>query len=150
LHCGHGNQTAGSPATQLDGLIPPAGWPTTSSGDGGDRRENSKLHGIVRRGLESAIRNVGCGQSPPIAIHIVIGAQKFMRKSGGRFVFVQSARGLAHSKTLRVLQESSCRAQRLGLRPRCIGAAFPRGISAVPRLAGTAIIERFVVRPGIK
>jgi hypothetical protein len=148
LRCGHGGQTAGSPATQLDGLIPPAGWPTTSSGDGGDRRENFKLHGIVRRGLESAIRNVGCGQSPPIAIRIVIGAQKFMRKSGGRFVFVQSARGLAHSKTLRVLQESSCRAQRLGLRRP--SSAFPRGISVVPRLTGTAIIERFVVRPGIK
>jgi hypothetical protein len=64
-----------------------------------------------------------------IAVHIVIGTQKLMRKSRGHFVCLQSVRGLAHSQTLRVFQESSCRAQRLGLRPRCIGAAFPRGIS---------------------
>ncbi len=53
-----------------------------------------------------------------------------MRESRGQFVFLQSAsrrraeaelwraakaEGLAHSKTLRVFQESSCRAQRLGL-----------------------------------
>jgi hypothetical protein len=43
------------------------------------------------------------------------------------FVFWQSARGLAHSKTLRVFQESSCRAQRLGVRRP--SAAFPRDIS---------------------
>src|ERR1039458_10257852 len=56
-----------------------------------------------------------------------IGAQKFMRKSRGPFVFWQSARGLAHSKTLRVFQESSCHAQRLELRRP--SAAFPGGIS---------------------
>jgi len=50
-----------------------------------------------------------------------------MRKSRGHFVFWHSARGLAHSKTLRVFQESSCRAQRLGLRRP--SAAFPNGIS---------------------
>jgi hypothetical protein len=61
-----------------------------------------------------------------IAVHIVIGAQKFMRKSRGYFVLLQSARGLAHSKTLRVFQESSCRAQRHGLRRP--SAAFPRCI----------------------
>jgi hypothetical protein len=38
------------------------------------------------------------------------------------------AEGLAHSKTLRVFQESSCRAQRLGLRRP--SAAFSRGIRA--------------------
>jgi hypothetical protein len=77
-----------------------------------------------------------------IAVHIVIGTQKFMQKSRGHFVFVQSAsrrraeaalwraakaEGPAHSKMLRVFQESSCRAQRLGLRRP--SAAFPRGIS---------------------
>src|SRR5450759_3590962 len=62
-----------------------------------------------------------------MAVHIVIGTQKFMRKSGGHFVFWQSARGLAHSKTLRVFQASSCRAKRLGLRRP--SAAFPRGVS---------------------
>src|SRR5450759_1239103 len=62
-----------------------------------------------------------------MAVHIVIGAQKFMRKSRGHFVCWQSARGLAHSKTLRVFQESSCRAQRFGLRRP--SAALPRGIS---------------------
>jgi hypothetical protein len=56
-----------------------------------------------------------------------IGAQRFVRISRIHFVFLQSARGLAHSKTLRVFQESSCRAQRLGLRRP--SAAFPRGIS---------------------
>ena len=50
-----------------------------------------------------------------IAIHSVIGTQKLMRKSRGHFVFLHSARGLAHSKTLRVFHESLCRAQRLGL-----------------------------------
>jgi hypothetical protein len=65
-----------------------------------------------------------------------------MRKSRGHFIFLQSAsrrraeaalwraakaEGLAQSKTLRVFQESSCRAQRLGLRRP--SAAFPRGIS---------------------
>jgi len=49
------------------------------------------------------------------------------RKSCETFVFLQSARGLAHSKTLRVFQESLCRAQRLGLRRP--SAAFPRDMS---------------------
>jgi hypothetical protein len=39
-----------------------------------------------------------------MAVHIVIGTPKFMRKSGGRFILWQSARGLAQSKTLRVFQ----------------------------------------------
>jgi hypothetical protein len=53
-----------------------------------------------------------------IAVHVDLGAPRFTRPS---------ARGLAHSKTLRVFQESSCRAERLGLwRP---SASFPRGIS---------------------
>src|ERR1035438_5438327 len=62
-----------------------------------------------------------------IAVHIVTGAKKFMRKTRRHFVLWQSARRLAHSKTLRGFQESSCRAQRLGLRRP--SAAFPRGIS---------------------
>ena len=49
-----------------------------------------------------------------------------MRKSRGHFVFLHSARGLAHSKTLRVFHESLCRAQRLGLRRP--SAAFPNDI----------------------
>ena len=57
----------------------------------------------------------------------VIGTQKLLRKSRGHFVSSQSARGLAQSKTLRVFQASSCRAQRLGVRRP--SAAFPRGIS---------------------
>jgi len=40
------------------------------------------------------------------------GALEFMRKGRPK----QSARGLAHSMTLRAFQKSSCRAQRLGLR----------------------------------
>ena len=60
-----------------------------------------------------------------LAVYIVIGAQKFMRKSCGHFVFKQSARGLAQSKTLRVFQESSCRALRLGVRRP--SAVFPSG-----------------------
>jgi hypothetical protein len=39
-----------------------------------------------------------------IAVHIVIGAQKFARIFRGRFICLQSARGLAQSKTLRVFQ----------------------------------------------
>ena len=35
-----------------------------------------------------------------MAVHFVIGTQKFLRKSRGRFIFVQSARGLALSRTL--------------------------------------------------
>lgn len=78
------------------------------------------------------------GHSYQIAVHIVIGAQKFMGKSRGQFVCWQSARGLAYSKTLRAFQKSSCRAQRLGLstlRSTATGdgqwpsAAFPRGVS---------------------
>ena len=42
-----------------------------------------------------------------IAVHFVIGTQKFMRKFRGRFICLQSARGLAQSKTLRVFQASS-------------------------------------------
>jgi hypothetical protein len=61
------------------------------------------------------------------AVYIGIGAQKFVRISRGHFVCLQSARGLAHSKTLRVFQESSYRAQRLGLRRP--SAAIPNGIS---------------------
>ena len=62
-----------------------------------------------------------------MVVPIVIGAQKFLRKSRGHFVFWQSARGLAQSKTLRVFQESSCRARRFGVRRP--SAAFPGGIS---------------------
>ena len=52
---------------------------------------------LVRRcSFEPELRNM--------VIHIVIGTQKFMGKSGGRFVLWQSARGLAQSKTLRVFQ----------------------------------------------
>jgi hypothetical protein len=62
-----------------------------------------------------------------IAVHFVIGTQKFMRKFRGRFICLQSARGLAQSKTLRVFQESSCCAQRLGVR--WPSTAFPSGKS---------------------
>ena len=55
--------------------------------------------------------------------------KKFMRKSRP-FISLQSARGPAQSKTLRVFQESSCRAQRLGLRRP--SAAFPRAYQIVP------------------
>ena len=54
-----------------------------------------------------------------------------MRKSCGYFVILQSARGLAHSKTLRVFQESSCRAQRLGVR---------RPSAAFPSVAGAGLL----------
>ena len=41
---------------------------------------------------------------------------KKKKKRGGHFVCLHSARGLAHSKTFRVFEESSCRALRLGVR----------------------------------
>ena len=74
-----------------------------------------------------AVKLCSCHFCVHIVIHIAIGAQKFMRKYRGHFVFWQSARELAHSKTLHVFQESSCRAQRPGLRRP--SAAFPRDIS---------------------
>jgi hypothetical protein len=74
-----------------------------------------------------AVKLCSCRFRVHIAVHIAIGAQKFMRESREHFVCLQSARGLAHSKTLRVFQESSCRAQRPGLRRP--SAAFPRDIS---------------------
>jgi hypothetical protein len=73
----------------------------------------------------------------------------FTRKSRGHFVCLQSARGLAQSRTLRVFQESSCCAQRLGVSTlrntatedgRRPSAAFPRGISNCANLTGTAIV----------
>ena len=155
MHRGHGGQTAGSGATQLDGLIQPAGWPTIRCGDSGDRRENlsrtPKLNfsalakcdrpgrSQVRRAggwkmfrdLIAAPENAHSGMvssapqppatsefgfiptpGPSIAVHFVIGTQKFMRKFRGRFICWQSARGLAQSKMLRIFQESSCCAQR--------------------------------------
>jgi len=36
-----------------------------------------------------------------MAVPVNMSTQKLMRKSRGHFVFLQSARGLAHSKTLR-------------------------------------------------
>ena len=72
-----------------------------------------------------------------IAVHFVIGTQKFMRKFRGRFICLQSARGLAQSKTLRVFQESSCCAQRLGVR--WPSTAFPGGISNCAMLTGTVV-----------
>jgi len=46
-------------------------------------------------------------------------------------VFLQSARGLAQSKTLRAFQESSCHAQRLGVR-RPSAAFFQSHIKMCP------------------
>ena len=54
-------------------------------------------------------------------------AIRFARESRGRSTFLQSARGLAQSKTLRGFQESSYHAQRLGVR--WPSTAFPGGIS---------------------
>src|SRR5450759_623782 len=84
-------------------------------------------YGRHRADLSQTLYSQGVANLGPIAVHIVIGAQNFMPESRGHFVCLHSARGLAHSKTLRVFQESSCRAQRLGLRRP--SAAFPRGIS---------------------
>jgi len=58
-----------------------------------------------------------------MAMHIVIGSQKFMWKSGGCFVYLQSARGLAQSKTLRVA--GSCAKVRQVLDCARPSAAFP-------------------------
>jgi hypothetical protein len=69
-----------------------------------------------------------------MTIRIVIGGHQVMRKSCGHFVCLQSARGLAQSKTLREFRESLCRAQRLGLRRP--SAAFPSGISNSAKLTG--------------
>jgi hypothetical protein len=82
-------------------------------------------------------------------LNYLIGAQKFMRKSRGHFVFLQSARGLAHSKTLRVFQESSCCAQRLG---ECGGPPplFPEAYPTVPMLTGTAMFPAFRFADKIK
>jgi hypothetical protein len=51
-----------------------------------------------------------------MAVHIVIRVQEFMWKFGKSFVFWQSARGLAQSKTLRAVRESQANASRLGVR----------------------------------
>ena len=70
----------------------------------------------------------------PMAVHFVIGTQTFTRKFRRRFICLQSARGLAQSKTLRVFQEPSCCAQRLGVwRP---AAAFPEANQTAPMLTG--------------
>ena len=67
------------------------------------------------------------GVSAAIAVHIVIGAQEFTRKSREHFVFWQSARGLAQSKTLRVAEE--CQNVRQVLDCGCPPPLFSRGIS---------------------
>ena len=46
-------------------------------------------------------------KSADMAVHFVIGAQNFVRKFRGRFICLQSARGLAQSKTLRVFWASA-------------------------------------------
>ena len=76
---------------------------------------------------------------PVRAVHIVIGAQKFMRKARGHVVFWQSAPDVsgAHSKTLRVFQESSGRAQRPGLLR--AGRAARRSVWATRRTTPVAI-----------
>ena len=67
--------------------------------DGGFKREN------VWRNLE--IRKAGKQEffssiSAAVAVQIVFGTEQFSGNLAHRFVFVQSARGLAQSKTLRV------------------------------------------------
>ena len=59
------------------------------------------------------------------------------RKSRGYFVFLQSARGLAHSKTLRVFRNHRITRSVL----ECGGPPplFPEAYHTVPRLIGTAI-----------
>jgi len=53
-------------------------------------------------------------------------AHKAHEETSRMLLFMQSARGLAQSRTLRVFQKSSCRAQRFGVRRP--SAAFPGGI----------------------
>ena len=62
--------------------------------------------------------------SESMAVHIGICTQKFMKKFGKSYVFWQSARGLAQSKTLRAVRESLANASRLGVRRP--SAAFPQ------------------------
>jgi hypothetical protein len=73
------------------------------------------------------------------AVHIIIGGQKVMRKSRGHFVCLQSARGLAHSMTLRAVCKSPGNASRLGLRRP--SAAFPRGVSNGAQVNWTCFIK---------
>src|SRR5208283_1939341 len=85
------------------------------------------MSGLVLAGWRELVRKPAENRRSSRRGWVVIGTQKLLRKSRGHFDFLQSARGLAQSKTLRVFQESSCRAQRLGVRRP--SSAFSRGIS---------------------
>ena len=105
------------------------------------------MSGLVRAGWRELVRKPAENRRSDWKGWLVVGTQKLLRKSRGHFVCLQSAsrrraeaalwraakvEGLAQSKTLRVFQESSCRAQRLGVRRP--SAAFPRGISNVTKV----------------
>jgi hypothetical protein len=91
------------------------GTPLWSSIRPSNRSKNDPLS------LNPAARQLG----PAVAVHFVIGTQKFIRIFRRRFICLQSARGLAQSKTLRVFRKSSYCAQRLGVR--WPSTAFPGG-----------------------
>jgi hypothetical protein len=100
------------------------------------------MSGLVLAGWREMVRKPAGNRRSHRRGWLVIGAQKLLRKSRDYFVCLQSAsrrraeaalwraakvEGLAQSKTLRVFQESSCRAPRLGVRRP--SAALPSGIS---------------------
>jgi hypothetical protein len=85
------------------------------------------MSGLVLAGWRELVRKPAENRCSDQLGWLGICKQKLLQKSRGHFVFMQSARGLAQSKTLRVFQESSCRAQRLGVRRP--SAAYPKGIS---------------------
>jgi hypothetical protein len=100
------------------------------------------MSGLVLAGWREPVRKPAGNRRFDWQRWLVVDTQKFLQKSRGRFVCLQSAsrrraeaalwraakaEGLAQSKTLRVFQTSSCCAQRLGVRRP--SAAFPGGIS---------------------
>jgi hypothetical protein len=105
------------------------------------------MSGLVLAGWRELVRKPVGNRRSDRRRWVVVCTQKLLRKSRGHFVSWQSAsrrraeaalwraakvEGLAQSKTLRVFQESSCHAQRLGVRRP--SAAFSRGISNVTKV----------------
>jgi hypothetical protein len=85
------------------------------------------MSGLVLAGWRELVRKPAENRRSDRRGRFVICTQMLLQKSRGHFVFLQSASGLAQSKTLRVFQTSSYRARRLGVRRP--SAAFSRGVS---------------------
>ena len=127
------------------------------------------MSGLVLAGWRELVRKPVKNRRSDRQGCFVVCTQKLLRKSRGLFVCLQSAsrrraeaalwraaqaEGLAQSKTLRVFQESSCRAQRLGVSTlrstatedgRRPSSAFPRGISNVTKVNWNCYIPKNVL-----